>query len=352
VETSTPAAGNRFLFIYPARVARWWGIHNDSDLDLVEQGFVSIDWSEVGDHSNKPVDRESLKAILAKTYPDAKAGAIPVWAGVLNRFFSEMQIGDMVVSPNRARRTINLGRIASDYYFEKDAESHPNRRRVEWLKTEIPRSEFPASALHEIGAAIALFEVKRHRDVFEAQLVGGKGVPTVVESTDEELEDEPNAERVEAFSRDHVEKVLGSMEPARFERFVAAVLRAMGYRADVTRISNDGGVDVLASRDPLRLQPPTIKVQVKRKTSQIGGPEVQALLGTLSPGGGEVALFVTLGNYSNDAIHIARTRQDIRLLTGRELIDLVFEHYEGLEPEWQREIPLRMVYAVDRGLLR
>lgn len=333
-------------------MTRCWGIHNDSDLDLVQGGFVSIDWIEVGDQSKGKADRESLKAILAETYPDAKAGAIPVWAGVLSRFFSEIQIGDLVVSPNKARRTINLGRIASDHYFEPNVDSHANRRRVEWIKTDIPRSEFPVSALNEIGSAITLFEVKRHRDVFEAKVSGGKSASQQSDIEDNEIENEPSAQRVEAFSRDHVEKVLGVMEPARFERFVAAVLRAMGYRAEATQISNDGGVDVLASRDPLRLQPPTIKVQVKRKSTSIGGPEVQALLGTLSPGGGEVALFVTLGNYSNDAVHIARTRQDVRLLTGREFIDLVFEFYDGLDPEWQREIPLRTVYAVDRDLLR
>ena len=73
-------------------------------------------------------------------------------------------------------------------------------------------------------------------------------------------------------------------------------------------------------------------------------------MGALASGGNELALFVTLGNYSSDAIHIARTRHDIRLLTGRELIDLVFEHYEELGSEWKAEIPLRSVYAVDRGL--
>jgi restriction system protein len=120
--------------------------------------------------------------------------------------------------------------------------------------------------------------------------------------------------------------------------------------AALVPFSGDGGVDVLVSRDPLRLQPPTIKVQVKRTTSSIGGPAVQALIGTLAPGGNELALFVTLGNYSSDATRIARTRQDIRLLSGAEFIDLVFEYYSKLDAEWQRLIPLRLVHAVDRDL--
>ena len=330
---------------------RIWGIHNDQPLDLVGGGYISIGWAELGDLSKRPRNREALKLRLAELFSEAKAGAIPVWAGIISRFVDEMTIGDLVVSPNKARRTVNIGRIASDYYFEDSAETHPNRRKVDWLKTDIPRSDFSPSALNELGSALTLFEVKRHRDVIQKILLGdaveaeGRG-----ESDTESVEDEPSARRVESYSRDFVEKILRQMEPERFEHFVAALLRAMGYRADVTQLSGDGGVDVLVSKDPLRLTSPVIKVQVKRTIGTIGGPQVQALLGALASGGNELALFVTLGNYSSDAIHIARTRHDIRLLTGRELIDLVFEHYEHLDSEWKADIPLRAVYAVDRGL--
>jgi restriction system protein len=197
---------------------------------------------------------------------------------------------------------------------------------------------------------MTLFEVRRHKDVIERLLQGIQPDHHVKDNEEEGFEDEPNAQRVETYSRDFVEGILRGMEPVQFENLIAAVLRAMGYHAEVTQLSGDGGVDVLASHDPLRLQPPTIKVQVKRTTSSIGGPAVQALLGTLAPGGSELALFVTLGNYSNDATHIARTRQDIRLLSGAQLIDLVFEYYNKLDSEWQRLLPLRLVYAVDRDL--
>ena len=57
---------------------------------------------------------------------------------------------------------------------------------------------------------------------------------------------------------------------------------------------------------------------------------------------------MTLGTYSADALHIERTRQDLRLLKGTQLVDLIFEYYEGLDAEWKRLLPLRSVYAVDR----
>lgn len=104
-----------------------------------------------------------------------------------------------------------------------------------------------------------------------------------------------------------------SLEGVQFEHFVAHVLEAMGYRTNVTQASGDGGFDIIAHRDPLGLEPPIIKVQCKRTTGSMGGPEVQRLIGTLASGNTELGLFVTLGAYSKDAQHLGRTRQDLRL---------------------------------------
>ena len=328
-----------------------WGIHNDqSTLDLVSGGFISIGWEELGDLTKVPIDRQSLKEHLTETYPTAKPGAIPVWAGVLVRFITEMSVGDYIISPNKADRTLSFGVVDSDFYVETGAELHPNRRRVKWLHTGVPRDDFSKSALHEIGSAMTLFRVKNHAAEFLQFITGETVSPVVPPGVDEVdlVEDEPNAERVDTYSRDFVVDILRHMDAYRFEHFVAGLLTAMGYRATATVASGDGGVDVIASRDPLAIEPPIIKVQCKRTVSTIGGPDVQKLAGALAHGGSELGLFVTLGSYSTDALHLERTRQDLRLLNGTQLIDLVFEHYEQLDSEWKRLLPLRRVYAVDR----
>ena len=228
------------------------------------QGFISIGWDPIGDLRDLKDDPVGLKTQIAAAYPAAKPGAIPVWAGVLNRFAFGMSQGDFVISPNKADSTLNFGRVSGGYYWTADAKTHRHRR------------------------------------------------------------------------------------PHRFEEFTAGLLRAMGYRATATPPSGDGGVDVIAHRDSLGLEPPIIKVQCKKTLSTIGGPDVQKLSGALAHGGAEVALFVTLGAYSSDAIRIERTRQDLRLINGTQLVDLVLEYYEVLDPEWKQLLPLRRVYVVDR----
>ena len=337
-----------------------WGVHNDHpELDLIGNGFISVGWDDVGDLTLVGSDKEAMKHKVAATRPNAKPGAIPVWAGVLLRFAFEMQLGDLVVYPYRPDSTLNFGRIDGDYYYDAAVPMHRNRRKVTWLKTGVPRAQFSKSARYEVGSAVTLFRVKNHVLEF-ADFVNDTTPPTPddavitppdvpVDEAAANAEDEPNAERIETYTRDFIiETLLKELEGAQFEHFVAHLLEAMGYRTQVTQASGDGGFDVIAHRDPLGLEPPIIKVQCKRTVGPVGAPAVQALTGTLAPGGQELGLFVTLGAYSKDAVHLGRTRQDLRLVNGTDLVRLIFEHYERFSPEWKRLLPMRSVYVVDR----
>jgi restriction system protein len=333
-----------------------WGIHSDQpSLDLIEGKFVSIGWDKVGDLSAIGPDRTELKERVSLAYPDAKPGAIPVWAGVLYRFAFEMTDGDYVISPTKIDSTLKFGKVIGPYYWDAGAEFHNNRRPIEWLATGVPRAQFSKSARYEIGSAVTMFRVKTHAEEFLQAIQGGlhptaqTSEPPSDELATDIAEDEPNAERIETYTRDYAVDVLHKqLDPYQFEAFVAELLRAMGYKAEVTQASGDGGVDVIAFRDPLGLEPPIIKVQCKRTLGTIGGPDVQKLAGALAHGGSEVGLFVTLGSYSNDAIHLERTRQDLRLINGTGLVSLIFEHYEHLPPEVKRLLPMRRVYVVDK----
>jgi restriction system protein len=335
-----------------------WGIHNDKpEFDFVAGNFIALGWSAMPDLTTIGPDKEAMKTAVAAAYPGAKPGAIPIWAGLLRRFAFEMQPGDLVIYPQKADSTVNIGRIESEYRWEADEPDDRHRRTVTWLETGIPRATLSKSAGYEIGSAVTLFKVKNHASEFEALLGGAApsddAPPTAADmSSDEAIEtaeDEPNAERIEDYTRDFVIKTLMTeIDGVRFEHFVAQLLRTMGYRATVTPASGDGGFDVIAHRDPLGLEPPIIKVQCKRTLANISPTEVQALTGALAPGGQELGLFVTLGSYSKDAVNLGRNRQDLRLINGNELVGLVLEHYEHFLPEWKRMLPMRSVYVVDR----
>jgi len=325
-----------------------WGIHSDElSLDFVEDSVVAIGW-ELGDLQRFKGDLLALKARLVEEYPEAKPGAIPVWAGVLNKFAFVMEVGDIVVAPQKRDRTIAIGVISSDYRYEGPSTVHPHRRSVTWTRSGIPRSEFSQAALFEIGSALTLFQVKKHRTEFEAALAGVPNPSELAPSPDPEAADDqlPSADQIDQSTKDQLIFQLLRLDPARFEELTASLLRALGYKARATQYVGDGGVDVIAHRDPLGVEPPILKVQCKRTEQVIGAPPIQALKGTLGSAG-EFGVFVTLGGFTTEALRLERSSHDIRLIGGDEFVQMLLENYEDLADEWRREFPLRSVYVYD-----
>lgn len=331
-----------------------WGVHNDSlTEELVNEGFISIGWDAVGPLTSLP-DREAIKTALTALRPDAKARSIAGQAGVLIRFRDEIRVGDVVVAPYKPDSTINIGVVAGDYYYEPGAETHRHRHRMEWKKVGLPRSVFSQSALYEIGSAITVFRVRNHADEFLTALGStDASVDAVAESVsrtasaieDEEADSTPRASRIDRHTRDFVLETLHkSLSHREFEEFTADLLRALGYQARVTQYSQDGGVDVIAHRDPLGVEPPQIKVQCKHLTGSISAPDVQRLVG--AQGHGDLALFVTLGTYTKDAVAIERARSGLRLLSGEDVVSLVLENYAKLSERWRQVVPLTSVLVV------
>lgn len=193
-------------------MSNMWGIHNDTlTTELVDQGFVSLGWDDLGDLTQFG-GRDQLKVELTAKRPDAKPMAVANWAGNLHRFAYEMQQGDVVVAPYKPDGTINIGIITGPYRYEASAPTHRHRRDVSWKKTGISRATFTQPALYEIGSLLAVFGIRKHADEFNAVLQSSADPVTAVatvteregEEASEESSDEPRASRVARHTRDYV----------------------------------------------------------------------------------------------------------------------------------------------------
>ena len=128
-----------------------WGIHagktGDSTSLFLKHDCVALGWTKMGDLSKINPDREAFKEEFSRTYPDKKPGAIPNSAGQMYRFVHSMNDGDLVASPSKHDRMINIARIQGEYFYSKDFEdTYVHRRPVKWLKT-VPRTQFSQGAL-------------------------------------------------------------------------------------------------------------------------------------------------------------------------------------------------------------
>ena len=321
-----------------------WGIHagrtGDADTLFRDGGVVALGWDQMGDLSGLAASRDAYKTRYIEAYPDAKPGAVPGSAGQMFRFVNEMQIGDVVIYPSKADKKVNIGIVTGDYFFDSTPNSkYPQRRTVEW-RTGVPRTTFSQGALYEIGSALSLFQVKNYADEFLAALDGYEP------KEDESGPDETVAlvaEEIQMTTQDFVIKQLSKeLKGVPFEEFVADVFGALGYKTRVTQASGDKGVDVIAHRDELGIEPPIIKIQVKSTQGTVGDPEVSQLFGKVAEG--EFGVLVTLGRFSKQARDFADSKANLRLVDGDELVRLVLEHYEALDPRHKGIIPLRQVY--------
>jgi 5-methylcytosine-specific restriction protein B len=98
-----------------------WGIHNDIPaIDPRADNAVRIGWDEMGDLSTIAPTRDAFKASLAEKMPGISDEKIPSNAGTLYRFVHTVQIGDMIVCPERANNTLDIGRVSGSYEFHPE----------------------------------------------------------------------------------------------------------------------------------------------------------------------------------------------------------------------------------------
>jgi restriction system protein len=152
-------------------------------------------------------------------------------------------------------------------------------------------------------------------------------------------------EQAEEQAWSEIQRFLGSMNPYDFQELVASLLRAMGYYVSwVAPPGKDGGLDILASTDPLGTRPPRIKVQVKRQTQTVSVDGLRSFLAVV--GQDDVGIFVSTGGFTKDAEQEARTNSDrkVTLLNLEGLFDLWVEYYGRLSDDARRRFPLRPVH--------
>ena len=322
-----------------------WGIHagrtGDADSIFLKDNVVAVGWHEMGDLSKIPCDREAYKLAVAKAYPNAKPGAVPNNAGQLLRFACEIQTGDLVLYPSKQDRMVHFAQVQGGYlYAPKVSPGYPNQRPVKWIKA-VPRTQFTQGALYELGSAMSLFQIKTYADEYKEILAG----VSVEESVSQDETVGIVAEEIEENTRDFVLKTLAQeLKVHPLSHFVANLLRTMGYRTRVSPEGPDGGIDIIAHKDELGFEPPIIKVQVKSgEKGTVGDPVVSALYGKV--GHGEFGMIVTLGTFSTQATNFAKSKSNLRLISGTELVDLILTHYEEFDSSYKGLLPLRRIYV-------
>ena len=132
-----------------------------------------------------------------------------------------------------------------------------------------------------------------------------------------------------------------------FQELCAALFRGMGYYTPfVAPKGKDGGVDIIAYKDPVGSTIPHIKIQVKyRQDTKANSQEVQQLKGTLA--GNDIGVFISLAGFTPDAKTISRTSNPhIELIDLNRFIELWQEFYCKMNDEDKALMQIMPVYFI------
>ena len=143
--------------------------------------------------------------------------------------------------------------------------------------------------------------------------------------------------------RQHVTQLFAGHDLA---DLVGHVLVARGYSSvSVSPPGADRGVDILAGSGPLGLDQPRLAVQVK--TGQDGVDEYRSLRGVMEDFRADQGLLVAWSGFKGTVRQEARTSHfTIRLWDADDLLDGLFEAYEGLPDAIRSRLPLKRVWAL------
>jgi len=187
---------------------------------------------------------------------------------------------------------------------------------------------------------MTFFQIKNYADEF-IQATKGK-VAEAVPSSDESVQ--IVATGIAQTTNDFILKTLDQdFKGHPFAEFFAELMKAMGWRTRVSPPGTDKGVDIVAYKDQLDLQPPRVKVQAKSGSGSVGDPAVSQLYGKV--GQGEFGIVVTTSSFTPQAKAFADGKTNLRLIDGDALVDLIFEFYDKLDVRYKRLLPLKRIYV-------
>lgn len=300
---------------------------------FVEGGYIAIGWLP-GVDLGAIETREALYPLYKQAHPDDKSNiVIGQQVGQIARFLLEIRAGDYVITPAADTEWLHYGQIAPDPSYVHaagdDGCPYRHRRHVVWAKKRLNRGDFSVPFQNTIRSSLTVFSVSQ-RDEFLAAIGRADLTPA------------PAVERYDAY-RVVLEQVL-ELDAKEFEILVGHLLTALGFKgSEVTGKSGDGGVDATGELNVASLAKVRIFVQAKRYKlgTKVPASTVRQLRQAI-PRDGQGA-FITTADYQAAAADVALDPDfpRIGLINGRQLVDLLIEHWAAIPQEFRERLGLK-----------
>jgi len=333
------------------------GKHGEFESRFLQDGRIYLTWDELAADLGDVGTREEVRAILKEVYPSASQAKLSNHTGQIFAFLQRMQPGDWIAVPSKHKPAIHVGEITGTYEFcgTEDLEFR-HSRRVKWIETDVPRSNFGQDLLYSLGAIMTICQVQKNDAEARVRAMPANGWRDPRDGLAPSFESEGDGEvdaptDLEEIARDAIAKrIVAHYKGHGMALLVDAILRAQGYTTHLSPPGPDKGVDLLAARGDLGFDDPRICVQVKSGDSPLDRPTLDQLVGTMQNFRAARGLLVSWGGFKS-SVDKERAGQffRVRLWDRDDLIEQLLAHYDRLDDEIRADLPLKRIWTVSTG---
>ena len=271
-----------------------------------------------------------------------------------------MRENDIVALPLKTRGLVALGRVSGSYRYQDVDGIKRHTRPVDWIRSDVPRSEFGQDLLYSLGAFTTVCQIHRNdaqRRI--ASILAEQGDPgadsasvgsETVEVEDEKVRDDQAVANVAEMAHEQVvDRIRSKFQGHELTRLVEAVLKAQEFLTWLSPPGPDGGVDILAARGSLGFEGPRICVQVKATAGPADVTILRSLQGTMQSFRADQGLLVCWGGFTSALEREARQSFfRVRLWNANDLVSAIYRTYEHLPEQIQAEVPLEQIWTLVR----
>jgi restriction system protein len=332
-------------------MAKMWMVRSEGGRyyeDFRDRNVAAIGWREMTEYLTPGLAREELLGIYLKVYPNDKPASATVGSSQIWRFMNEMAIGDNVVTYSPLNRTYLVGTIDGSCAFSAtDAEDGMAFvRPVKWLPLQVSRDLLSEATRARLGPTLTVFVVA---DSAKQELMSRAHGAAPVFAPEQIISDEETATidplaGIDITAIERIKDLVSKLGWAEMQELVAGILRAMGYRTQVSPPGADRGKDIVASPDGFGFENPRIVVEVKHQKDQMGTQQIRSFLAVLRHSA-DRGLYVSTGGFSKDSWYEAeRSTVPVALWTLDNLVRALVEIYDKTDAETKRLVPLKRLY--------
>jgi restriction system protein len=335
------------------------GSKGEFEHKFLSEGKIFLTWSIIDKDLREVKDIEELRGWHQDKY-QTKTKASLNYAAQIWKFLKMMKIDDIIVLPSKINSTIHFGVVKGDCEYKEDnKDPFKHFRKVEWIKTDVKRTDFDQDLLYSFGAFSTIAKIERNDAEKRVRnfLFGENNKINDNKSNPEELTKiftEENDIDIEEKLYNKLHSFIDrKFKGYEMQNLVASILEAKGYATLIPPAGADNGIDILAGKgkNDFGFLSPRIVVQVKSSSNPISSEILNQLVGSINQQNADFGILVSWGGFklSYDKMRITNYFK-VRLWDSRELIEELLDNYDNLSEEMKLKIPLKKIWILNNFL--